>query len=291
MGLFKSMAKGFGSMATLGLGGAGGALKPPKAPNPYDLANADTQAQMQAARTNANLNRVDTYTPFGQQTFTNLGGDRWRTDVSLDPAEQQALDLRRRISAGLVSQAEDTLGSRYSLDSVPDMPGTGDFSSDRDALTNAVYSRYTRFLDPQMQRGEDALRNRLANQGIQEGSEAYKNSMFDFNANKDLAYGDILDRAVQAGSNEQSRLFGLGLTARQQGISDYNQERYAPLNEIALLNKSVDVNVPGTISPAQVGVQAPPIGQYMMDKYNVKAGNYNNLMSGLFKLGGAAIMA
>lgn len=94
----------------------------------------------------------------------------------------------------------------------PRLPGVDDFSADRRRVEEALLSR----LEPQFQRDDDAARTRLANQGINVGSEAF---------NRDIdalgrAKNDARMQAILAGGGEQSRLFGLGLQARQQAVGE-----------------------------------------------------------------------
>lgn len=95
---------------------------------------------------------------------------------------------------------------------ISQLPGIGDFSADRQRVEQAIYSR----LEPQFQRDEAAMRSRLANQGITPGSEAYNRDLDAFNRARE----DARQQAILAGGAEQSRLFGLGLAARQQGVGE-----------------------------------------------------------------------
>lgn len=285
-----SFFKKIGNIATGGLFGLGSKLLNPSGPDIGGMASAQTAENLASARTNARLNRINEYTPYGSRTYKDLGNDQWESTVGLNPADQSLLDSKRRIASGLGRYAESSMASPYSMGGVPQMPGIDDFSADRDALTDAVYRRSTRYLDPRMQRSEEGLRTRMANQGVMEGSEAYKNAFADFNEQKDLTYGDIYDRAIEAGSREQSRLFDLGERAHAQGIADYERERYAPVREIGYLD-AMDPTVPQFGSTPNVGVNPIDIAGMMQNQYNVKAQGRNNILSGLFGLGGAAIMS
>lgn len=65
---------------------------------------------------------------------------------------------------------------------------------------SALYNRATPYYDERFASNERALRSQLLNSGLNEGSAAYKNSMNDFNYQKNAAYADATDRAV-AGSD------------------------------------------------------------------------------------------
>lgn len=91
----------------------------------------------------------------------------------------------------------------------------GDFSADRKRVEDAIIARAS----PQMEADRRALESRLANQGIQIGSEAYDRAM----QNQSQAVNDFRLGAILSGGQEQSRMVGLerdraifGNDARQQ---------------------------------------------------------------------------
>lgn len=70
----------------------GGSSKAPAAPDPYATANAQAQANTQAAREQAELNRTNSITPFGTNTWSQGADGRWTQTTSLDPKLQGMLD-------------------------------------------------------------------------------------------------------------------------------------------------------------------------------------------------------
>jgi hypothetical protein len=86
--------------------------------------------------------------------------------------------------------------------------------------------------------------------------------------------------------------------ARQQALQEQTSLRELPLNEISALMSGSQVQAPQfqqfqgsqvTPSPTFAGAQAQ--GQASNNIYNQQTGTYNNMMSGLFGLGGAGMMA
>lgn len=92
--------------------------------------------------------------------------------------------------------------------------GPTDFSADREAVTNGVIDQARSRLDPMWNQAEDKNRLRLANQGLSANSTAYQNSMGDFGRAKNDAYNQAIYSGIQAGSDQQQRLFD---QAVQQG--------------------------------------------------------------------------
>lgn len=104
------------------------------------------------------------------------------------------------------------------------LPGADNLSADGQRVADAQYQKQTAYLDPQFQNSQKQQDAQLANQGIYQGSEAYKNASDEMARNKEFSYGQARDSAILAGGNEQSRLFGLGLQARQQGQNEANTQ-------------------------------------------------------------------
>lgn len=234
---------------------------PPPPPDPYQVANAQTQQNQDAALYNAQLNRFNTYTPLGSQEFSVTGTDpttgapQYRQDINLTPEMQQLLSQQNQQDLALGNVAQGMLGTvgnayagRMDTSGLPGLRGNlnvqgpglqgqvnsqglpggqtvnthglPDIPTDVGALRqnaqDALYRLNTGYLDPQMQRGEESLRTRLANQGVVEGSEAYRNAFDDFNRSKETAYRMARDQSIAGGGEEAERMFGIGSSARGQ---------------------------------------------------------------------------
>lgn len=100
------------------------------------------------------------------------------------------------------------------------LPGNGDFSADRQAVQDALYRRQTATLDPRFAQERSRYEQSLAERGIPVNSEAYNKALTSFDQRRNAAYQDALDSSILAGGNEQSRLFGQALAARQQGVGE-----------------------------------------------------------------------
>lgn len=264
----------------------------PAAPDPYATANAQTGVNRDAANYNAALNRINTYTPLGSQEYSVTGTDPttgspiYRQDINLSPQAQQLYDQQTQQNLSLGNVAQNMLGQvqqgygnpmdtsglpqRGNLNTanLPALPT--DVEGMRKGAQDALYARNTEYLDPQFQRGEESRRTRLANQGVVEGSEAYKNAMSDFGQGRETAYRQARNESIAGAGTEAERLFGLGSKARGQlygeqltGANFANQNRtqaleesYAlrnqPLNEFNALRSASPVDMPSFQGPASV---------------------------------------
>ena len=102
----------------------------------------------------------------------------------------------------------------------PKLPGVDDFSADAQRINDAVYGQAMSRLDPAIQQQQRQLAAQLAGKGISENSEAYRRAMDQMTRQQTDARNQAMFSGIQAGAQEQSRLFGLGLQARQQAVGE-----------------------------------------------------------------------
>lgn len=191
----------------------------PAPPDPTVVANAQAKANMDAAA----ANRVDTFTPFGSLTYNRLGEDaaRRQADFSYqeflagryrpanptggDWAEGQTptFDWNREFEAALGSGPN---ANRWSATQTlsPEAQGIVDglfadagANGGRARVEEALMGR----LNPVLDRDRAGLENRLRNQGLTPGTEAWNNAMGDFGRNVNDARLAVIGQA----GNEQSR--------------------------------------------------------------------------------------
>lgn len=104
------------------------------------------------------------------------------------------------------------------------LPGVDDFSGDAQRTQDAVYQKAASRLNPQFQQRESDMRSRLAAQGISENSDAYRRELDNEGRTRNDAYDQAQYSAINAGSAEQSRIFGLAMNARQQGQNEVDTQ-------------------------------------------------------------------
>jgi hypothetical protein len=230
----------------------------PAPPDPRVVAQAQSTYNREAAIAQANLDRIDQYTPQGSLTYQQIGTNsdgtpRYQQTQTYSP-EQQALYNQQNAIAqqlgataqGQIGRVNDTMGADFNYNGmtplqtgVPGQPvqrlngptpqmqtslapsgqvqqnvGADNLSADGRRVADSVYNQATSRLDPQYQQSQGDLDARLAAQGIARGSEAANREQGNLDRARTDAYNQANYSAIQAGGQEQSRLFGLQL---QQG--------------------------------------------------------------------------
>jgi hypothetical protein len=301
-------------------GGKGGGSPPP--PDYTGAAKQTAEGNLEAARSASAANRVNQYTPYGNLVYAQnptkslnpaayqsalsdwkAGGMQgaepdpkqymtynpdagWSATTQLSPEQQQLLNIQNQTSIGMgnlqnkgLSYVENMISKPFDTSSLPQIGiNAGENYSD------AIMRR----LQPQLQMEQKSFDQRMANQGIPVGSEAYQNArrIFDMGQN---------DRLVSA----QTGGIDVGLRANQQGFGQAGYMRNEPVNTLNAIRSGSQVTNPTFQSvPQQATTQGPDILGATQAGYNAQLGASNaaNAASsaqtgGLMQLGGTAIMA
>jgi hypothetical protein len=210
----------------------------------------------------------------------------WTATTALSPAQQKLLDMQNATSIQLgglqrkgLSYVENMISKPFDTSVLPQVGiNAGENYSD------AIMRR----LGPQLAMEQKSFDQRMANQGIPVGSEAYQNArrIFDMGQN---------DRLVAA----QTGGIDVGLRANQQGFNQLGYMRNEPVNTLNAIRSGSQVTNPAFQSvPQQAATQGPDILGATQAGYNAQLGGYNASQAanaantgGLMQLGGTALMA
>lgn len=284
-------------------------MKAPKAPPPPDpvaTASAQSGANRDTAISQGVMNMTNQVGPDGSLTYEKLG-DEWLTDsltggqykvpryqatTKLSDSGQRVLDINNQTEENIATIGRDQsariggiLGTPINFDKLGAAPLPTDFSADRQKYEDALLER----MNPQISRDRADLEARLINQGLRPGSQAYNDAASESGRNaNDARLGAILNAGT-----EQSRMFGLANTARQQGIQEILTQRNQPINEISALMSGSQVSMPQFVNTPQTQLagtdyQGAVYSSYQgqMDAYKQKVASQNAMMGGLFGLAG-----
>ena len=210
----------------------------------------------------------------------------WTVRQYLSPEQQQLLDYQNKTSIGL-GELTGT-GLNYVKGMLQDPFTTKNLPSLGINAGETYQDAYMRRLQPQIQQSRDALQQRLANQGIDIGSEAYQRAMFQ----QDQRENDLLLGATTQG-------FGTGLSARQQGFTEAAYQRNEPLNTLNAVRTGAQVTNPTFVSvPQQATTKGADLlgaataeGNYNTASANAAQAGQAGMTQGLVSLGSTAMMA
>jgi hypothetical protein len=183
----------------------------------------------------------------------------------------------------------------------------------RSKSESALFDR----LNPQLERSRVELENRLRNQGVMPGSEAWRNAMDDLNRQQNDARlgvtaqgGDELSRmfaialqnaqfgnqARNQGFNERSANANLSNAARGQGLSERAYIQNTPINQINSLRSGTQMSMPQAYQPPQTQVQAPDYqgavynsAQMAQQQAQAQAQAQSAMLGDIFGLGAGAL--
>jgi hypothetical protein len=298
----------------------------PEAPDPYETARADSDANRFAANQNVWSQNFNEVNPYGSKNIAQTGSTKiydpfskqyidqptYTQTVNLSPAEQGILDRNTQMRTnmgdlgvsqsarmkGLLSKSVSTAG----LQGWNAGPGVQPLrqdqgATDRKAVEDAMMQRYQRYAQPQ----NEAQDVEMAARGMDPGSQGYgsmKMAQGDQFANATreafLASGDESRKAQAAYNQVAGQRFDMGGAAadrgnalRQAQLQERLGLRNQDYNEMAALAGLTTINNP-QVQPYQGSTTQPVnIGQMIYDKYNADSEQYQNKMQGMFGVGQA----
>jgi hypothetical protein len=146
------------------------------------------------------------FTPAGSRQVgsdpANPGGVK--ITETLSPEQQRIYGGRSDIAEALLGRSSEAIGA---------MPASYRFAGAEDPAANRFFSAQKKLLDTTFDRDEERERQRLVNQGIPEGSEAYTSALDDFSRRKADAYEMASANALSTGFNQD-------ITERQQNYNE-----------------------------------------------------------------------
>jgi hypothetical protein len=249
----------------------------PAPPDPKVVAEAQTKSNKETAIANAYLNRIDQTSPFGTSTYQVVGTNpdgtpKFSQSTQFSQPVQGLFDTNMALSQGMGDIGQMQLSGLKEQYAQP-----FDLNTETENRISALRSAR---LDPELQRQDEALRNKLTNQGIREGTEAWDRA---------------LERQGRMATDSRNQLW---LDARQQGAQEALLQRQLPLNEFNALRSGTQVSMPQFTGVPQTNQANTNIAGIYSDNYNqqMQAWNAQNsqnnaFMGGLFGLGGAALSA
>ena len=197
----------------------------PSAPDFTGAAEATSRASQDSINQQTAANRPNQQTPWASTQWQQGPNGQWQQTTGFSGP-----------MAGAANNVQQQLAN--SLSNPLDFSGLPQVSSGMEARNQAIegaYSQAASRLDPQWGQREAAERTRLLNQGLSEGSEAYKNAMGDFSRSRNDAYTSAMNSAIGQGTAAGSAIFGQDMASRQNAMSELLRQRGQPMAEAQAL--------------------------------------------------------
>lgn len=264
-----------------------GKPKAPTPPDPKETSAASTGTNISTAIANSWLNNANQVTPDGTITYTKTGEEQItdpytgktytipKTTVTtqLSAAQQAIKDQtdKAQLNLGTLANNQSSFLNEYMAKP---------FDGSNEAVEARLLELGRKRLDPMIAQQDEALRTRLANQGIMPGSAAY-------------------DRAIQQqGQITNDAYNSLILSGRGQAFAEAKAVRDQPINEISALLSGSQISSPQAQGFNGATIPTTDNAGLINENYNQRMNNYNQQMAqrnsivgGLFGLGANLIKA
>jgi len=270
--------------------------------NAGQVAQQQTQSNVNTGVANALLGNTNQITPYGNLTYnqtgsTNVGGNEVPTFTAtqtLSPEQQAIYNKTTGLQSGALDTAKNVLGqvnntvnTPLSFDGAPALPGS------QDELRQQGYDASIARSRQELDRSREGQQVQLQNQGIAQGSEAWKRAM----EGQDQALVDASNQATLNAGNIAGQNLSQAQALRNQSINETQTLRNQPLQDYqALLGLGGGVQQPTYATPTQASIQATDVTTPYMQQFQGQTNAYNqqqganNAMTGaLFGLGGSVL--
>lgn len=263
-------------------GGKGG--KKAKAPDYTALAIQQGEQDRATANAITQANRPTQNDGLGNSISWTQNGNNWTQNVNYSPEVRQGLMnqiANQQQAQGLYSDALSRMGERGEFSSA-DMP-TYDLSSGRevaDATYNSVMDRAL----PQQQRDVEAFTNRLRQQGLQPGTEAFDRAMRNLTTSQADANNLAAQNATLAGYDEARQRYLAQLKGQGQQFQQDYSSYMLPSQEASVANALAGSAYTPQFAgfSSATGYQPADLLGAAQAQYSAKMGsqNANNAMKG-----------
>lgn len=239
----------------------------PTPPDPAQTAATQNAMNAKTAETTQQLNMVDQTTPDGSLTYDQSGTwadgtPKYSATTALSAPQQGIYNTNQQTQQNIATIGQDQSARIGDLLGKPLQLGN-------EATEARLMDLGTKRLNPQFARDDEALRTRLLNSGIREGSDAWNTEMTRQSQNKN----DAINQLLLTGRN----------TADQEMLTERNQ----PINEITALMTGSQVSNPSFASTPQTQVAGTNYTGLVGDQYKAQVAAQSAQMGGMFGLGGA----
>lgn len=175
-------------------------------PNPLSKGAPDAPDYKGAAEATAQSGRVNQISPWASSMWSSGAPGAGGAGGAGGGRDTQTMSLN-----GPLGDANNAMGQQFA--SAWGSP-LDNGAQARQHAEDAIYAREASRLDPMWSQRESQYGLQLGNQGLDSGSEAYKNAMDNFGRQRNDAYSSAMRDAIMGGGQEASRQQQMDLMSR-----------------------------------------------------------------------------
>ena len=168
--------------------------------------------------------------------FVNMAIDNTTNSKILSDADQNMALNGNQLLLNQGQKANQVFGTDFNFNNAPAMPVADE--NTRLSVADALYNQAKSRLDPTYDQAQSNLESKLAAQGITLGSDAYDRATGNLMRDKNDAYTSASNTANMSGIDAMDRLFGMGMSARQQGVGEAQAIRDQVSKELAAASEA-----------------------------------------------------
>jgi hypothetical protein len=251
--------------------GLGGFMSNPQvnAKNPNSVIAGQNNANLNSVGMQNALNRPNEINPYGSQTFTTdpTTGKVTQT-TQLSGANQQLLDQQNSRDLQLGNMANSQMqglqglySTPFNYDGIGNDPTKIDFSADRKRVEDSVWNQFNDRNSPIFAQQESDFRQRMANEGVPEGSAQYNQRFQQLQQQQNDARLNAQQQAIQMGGTELERNYSLSGDARDRAVRERLLGRTQPYTELAnILGLQHGVTNPNFQARSDIAVPTTDVG-------------------------------
>lgn len=238
-------------------------------PDVRDAIRAQIGVNASTASTNDLLNRPNESNIYGGVNYSTdpTTGRTVRTET-LNPWEQRKyqdqtyneLERNKIMGDKLMKQVSDAYSNPLDYSGIEQLPGQGDRFGYQREVADDVYNDFLNQNKATWGQEDQDFRQRLAEQGIPEGSAEYDRRYRQMMQGREQAMKSMQTQARLTGAGLAQNAFDQALASRNQGISEKNYLRSRPAEEMAhLLSMNTGVANPQFTPFAPVTMQGTDV--------------------------------
>jgi hypothetical protein len=220
---------------------------------------SDPNAVANAAVNNSIVNEEG---PLGSSNITKNADGTFTKTTKLEEGQQELLDQDTTRDKGfgelaqtLAGQVGQSYSQPFNLDGMPYDPRTLNLDAERKRQEDAYFQRRRAQMDPGMMQEQEAFKQRMANEGVPEGSPKYQQLQQALLQRQKSDLDALGQESIEFGGRELQSSFDRGLRTREASINDEMLVRNNPFQELTnVLSQRTGPRMPQTqaYQPADV---------------------------------------